>query len=135
MVVYLPTAVSVRSNESPRAAAADRLDDLRVAGAAADVAAERVLDRLGVVRAAVRDVALGGEHHPGRAEAALRGVVVDERLLDRREALGCAEPLDRRDLAAVRVGDGEEARAARLAVDEHRAGAAAALVAAGLRAR
>ena len=61
--------------------------------------------------------------------------MVVERLLHRRQALGLAEALDRRDLGAVDGGDRGQARAARLAVDEHGAGAAAALLAAGLRAR
>src|SRR5206468_441319 len=85
--------------------------------------------------AARLEVGMRGDQHAGRAEAALHPVVVDERLLDRREPLGRAEPLDRQDLGAVDRRDGDEARAARLAVDEHGAGAAAALLAAGLGAR
>ena len=61
--------------------------------------------------------------------------MVVERLLHRRQALGLAEALDRGDLGAVDGGDRGQARAARLAVDEDGAGAAAALLAAGLRAR
>ena len=113
----------------------DGVDDLDVAGAAADVAGERLLDRLAVVAAARVDVRLRGEHHPGRAEAALRGVVVRERLLDRRQVVGVAEPFDRRDLGAVHGGERQEAGAAGLAVDEHGARAAAALLAAVLRAQ
>ena len=61
--------------------------------------------------------------------------MVVERRLHRRQRLGLAEALERRDLGAVDRRDGGQARAARLAVDEHRARAAAALLAAGLRAR
>ncbi len=88
-----------------------------------------------VVGAAAVDVGLRGEHHPARAEAALGGVVVRERLLHDAEAPGRAEALDGRDLGAVDGRDGRQARAPRAAVDEHGAGAAAALLAAGLRAR
>src|SRR5581483_11106501 len=69
------------------------------------------------------------------AEPALRAVARVERGLHDREALRRAEPLDGRDLGAVDRRDRQQARAARLAGDEHRAGAAAALLAAGLRAR
>ena len=62
-------------------------------------------------------------------------VVLVERGLDGREPLRRAEALDRRDLRAVDRGERQQARAPGLAVDEHRARAAAALLAAGLRAR
>src|SRR5689334_2872710 len=68
-------------------------------------------------------------------EATLRSVLAVERGLDGAESLGRAEPLDGRDLRAVDRGQRQQARAPRLAVDEHRAGAAAALLAARLRAR
>ena len=114
----------------------DRVDDLHVAGAAAVVAAERLEHLVALDRAALAlDQRGRGDDHPGRAEAALRGVVVVERGLHRRERLGLAEALERRDRRAVDRRDGRQARAARLAVDEHGARAAAALLAAGLRAR
>src|SRR5689334_3658752 len=69
----------------------DRVEDLHVTGAAANVAAERLGDRLAVVGAAVRDVGLRRHQEAGGAEAALRGVVMDERCLDRVEILGRAE--------------------------------------------
>ena len=111
------------------------VDDLDVAGAPADVARERFLDRLRVVGAPAADVRLGRDHHPRGAEAALRGVVVRERLLHGRQRLRRPEPFDRGHLGAGDRADGREARPARLAVDEDGAGAAASLLAAGLRAR
>src|SRR5439155_13028101 len=69
------------------------------------------------------------------AEAALHAVVVDERLLHGSQSVRRADALDRRHLGAVDRGDWEEAGSARLAVDQNRARAAAALVASRLRAR
>src|SRR4051794_30503625 len=82
---------------------ADRLSDLYVTGAPADVAAERLVD-LGVVGFGCRgEQRLGGQHHAGRAEAALQRVRLAERLLHlaqrparRRDAL------DRAHVVAVR---------------------------------
>ena len=76
-----------------------------------------------------------GHHHARRAEAALRRVLVVERLLDRRQADAVREALERRDLGALDRDERRQAGAPRLAVDEHGAGAAAALLAAGLRRR
>src|SRR5262249_38460615 len=76
-----------------------------------------------------------GEHEPRGAEPALRRVVILEGLLHRREALGLAQALYRRDLGAVDGRDRRQARPARLAVDEDGAGPAAALLAPGLGAR
>src|SRR5205823_10634472 len=109
------------------------LDDLHVPGAAADVAAERLDDRLAIVGPAAVEVGLGGEQEPRCAEAALGGVVVDERLLYGREAHGCSETLDGGDLGPVQVADRKEAGAPGAAVDENRARPAASLLAAGLR--
>ena len=112
------------------------VDDLHVAGAAAVVAAERLEHLVALDRAALAlDQRGRGDDHARRAEAALRGVVVVERGLHRRELLRLAEAFERRDRRAVDRRDRRQARPARLAVDEHGARAAAALLAAGLRAR
>src|SRR6185437_13349292 len=113
----------------------DRRDDLHVAGAAAVVAAERVLDLVRPDEPLALDQRMRREDEAGGAEPALRGVVILKGLLNRREALGLAEALDRGDLGAVDRRDRGQARPARLAVDEDGAGPAAALLAAGLRAR
>ena len=72
---------------------------------------------------------------PGRAEAALHGAGGDERALHRVQAAVRREALDRHDLAAVGLGAVHEARAHELAVEQHRAGAALALLARALGAR
>ena len=72
---------------------------------------------------------------PGRAEAALEAVVLDERPLHRMEIAVRREPLDRRDLAAVGLEREQRAALHGPPVDEHRACAALARVAADMRAR
>src|SRR4051812_31214168 len=72
-----------------------RVHDLLVARAAAQGAGEGLADvRVGRGRGALQHL-VGGDEQPGRAEAALHGARVDERLLDRGE-LGA--------LAGLRVG-------------------------------
>src|SRR5258706_29781 len=74
----------------------DRLHDVVVAGAAADVAFELVPDGLVVER-----VALAGHHvdrghdHAGGAEAALQAVILAERFLHRVQLAVLGEALDR----------------------------------------
>ena len=77
----------------------------------------------------------GRDDEPGRAEAALHRARVDERLLHRVQLVAGAEALDRDDLVAVRLRREHEARADELAVEQHGAGAALALLARVLRAR
>jgi hypothetical protein len=71
-------------------------------------------------------------HHAGRAEAALQGVVIDERLLHRMEPLALGESLDRRDLLAACIH--REGHAARddFAIEPHGTCGARAAVAADL---
>ena len=61
--------------------------------------------------------------------------MLDERLLQRVQLAVRAEPLDRGDRATFVLDRQRQAREDSLAVDQHRAGAARALVAALLRAR
>ena len=61
----------------------DRVDDLAVAGAPAEVAAQQCGDALGRRRRVLVEERLGGQQHAGGAEAALHGAVLDERLLER----------------------------------------------------
>ena len=110
----------------------DGVDDLHVARAAAQVAAQRPLD-LGPGRARVRLQQLLGRHdHAGDAEAALDRAGQDERLLDQVRPIRRAQALDRRDLRALERGDPGDAREDGLAVDEDHAGAALALAVARL---
>ena len=69
-------------------------DDLAVAGAAAEDAAEGVVD-LGLARARPRGEERGRRHqHAGRADAALRRAVAEEGGLQRGRAAGRGEALD-----------------------------------------
>jgi hypothetical protein len=108
------------------------VDDLHVAGAAAEVAAQRALD---LVPSGVRvrgQELLGGHDHPGDAEAALHGARQHERLLDEVRPLGRAEALDRGDVGAGERRDLGDAREDGLPVHQDHARAALALAVAGL---
>src|SRR5262249_42515059 len=79
----------------------DRADDVLVAGAAADLAGDRLPDDgLAGIRDAVEQPP-GGHHHAGRAKAALQTMAGGEPLLHRVEPGATGEPLDRRDPPAV----------------------------------
>ena len=113
----------------------DRLDDVVVARAAAEVALEAVPDRFSARRLAIVDQRDGRHHHARRAVSALERVVIVERLLHRVQLPVRGEALDRRDLGAVGLDAEDGARLHRLAVEQHRAGAARGRVAADGRAR
>src|SRR5439155_1467571 len=109
-----------------------RVDDVLVARAATQVPAQRVADlRIagGCVVAQERD-----ERHEdaGSAEAALQRVRLAESRLQRVELVRAArrEALDGRQLSAVRLHREHQAGAHRLAVEQHGAGAAHAVLAA-----
>src|SRR5579862_4672125 len=110
-------------------------EDLRVAGTAAEVAGERLADRL-VARAREALEQVGhGDDQTRRAEAALHGARLDERLLHGIEVLAAAEVLDGADGAAVGLDRRDEAGADEPAVEPDRARAALPLLAGVLRAR
>ncbi len=113
----------------------DRLDDLGVAGAAADVAGDR-LDDLGARRSGIaREQRVRGQDHRRRAVAALHAVRLAERILHGRElARPGRHALDGGDGVAVGLHREHQAGAHRRAVDQHGAGAAHAVLAAGMRA-
>ena len=120
-----------------------RPEDRGIAGAAAEIALQRLGD-FGPARHGIAHVERIERHDDaGRAEAALRAMVVEHRLLDRVEAAGpAAKMLDGHDVAAVERGDEADAGRHRFidefaleeAPDQHGAGAAIALGAALLRA-
>jgi hypothetical protein len=106
------------------------LHDALVAGAAAQHGGE-----------ALTDLGLGGtgigleqierrEQHAGRAEATLKAVVLVKSLLERVQRAVRAKSLDREELHPVRLNGQHQARAGRLAVHEHGAGAAETVLAA-----
>ena len=72
---------------------------------------------------------LGGHDEAGRAEAALLGVVLHERGLEGIELVAVAEALHRMDGGELEGDRQQAARIDRIAVDQHRAGAAGAAVA------
>src|SRR4051794_26450529 len=111
----------------------DRLDDLRVARAATQIARDRLADRVDVRPSAAVEVRLTGDQHARRADAALRATRQQERPLQRRELTGPRprrQPLDGEDLAALDLRDRHETRVDHEPVDENRAGAALTLAAA-----
>ena len=111
---------------------ADRLDDVLVAGAAAQIA-----------RQAFADVVVGGERifsqqigrrhqHARRAEAALQSVMLVKQFLQRVHLPDAAEAFDRLDAAAIGLHREHQASARAVAVDQHGAGAADAVLAADM---
>src|SRR5574338_877174 len=113
-----------------RARALHRLDDLHVAGAAAEVAAQRRAD-LGLARRRVAAQERFGAHdQPRRAESALRAEPLVEGALQPAHPAPFGQRLDRLDAVALDAGGERDAGKPRLAVDQHRAGAALPAVAA-----
>ena len=108
----------------------DRRDDVGIGAAAADVAAHQLADLVGGLRLAFGDQAGGRADLARRAVAALEGVVVDEGLLQRMQRAVRRQAFDGGDLRAVLHHRQREAGIDAPAVDQHRAGAALAVVAA-----
>src|SRR5581483_443623 len=101
-----------------------RVEDLLVAGAATEVAGQGLANLVLTRVRATLEQRRGRDHQPRRAEPALHGACLDERLLDRVQLAVRAEALDRHDLVAVRLRGEHEARADELPVEQHRARAA-----------
>src|SRR5712692_584790 len=112
-----------------------RLDDLLIAGAAAQVSADRIADLpFGRIRIRIQQ-SLGSDQHPWSAVAALQAVRLAEAVLQHaHRAVGLRETLDGGDAVAVRLHGIHEAGAHRLSVEHHRARAADAVLAADVRA-
>src|SRR4029078_1819923 len=99
---------------SPLGRQPDRVEDLRVARAAAEVAGQRLAD-LVVARRRVALQQVGGrDDQPRRAEAALHGASLAERLLHAVELALARETLDGDDLVALRLRRQHHARADQL---------------------
>src|SRR5262245_618239 len=115
--------------------ALDCLDDVLVAGTAAEVPLQPEADLPLVHAGAALDETEGGHDHPGRAVAALQAVVLAEGLLQGVQLAVRGESLDREDVAAVGLDGEHRAGLHRPAVHHHRAGTARRGVAADIRAR
>src|SRR5206468_3746671 len=79
----------------------DRIDDVLVAGAAADVALERMPNLVFARLRVLLEEAHGGEHHATRAVATLERVVLVKALLQPMEGSVLGQTLDRADLVPV----------------------------------
>src|SRR5438067_837479 len=111
----------------------DGLDNVLIAGAAAEVALEPLADlRLGR-RGVLVEQADDRHDHPGGAEAALQRVLLVERLLDGMQLAVLRQALDRGDLRAVGLDSEHGARLDGLSVDHDRARSARGRVAADVR--
>src|SRR5207244_4000494 len=106
------------------------LDDAMVAGTATEHGGEPLAD-VGLARRRLDAQEVERRHqHSRRTEAALQAVMLAERLLQRMERAVGHQTLDRRELGAVGLHGQHQAGARGLAVDENRAGAADAVLAA-----
>jgi hypothetical protein len=104
----------------------DRLHDVLVAGAAAEIAFELLADRMvgQVVTPAVDDIDRGHDH-AGGTEAALQAVMLAKRFLHRMQWTAVdRQPFDRPDPVPVRHHRKRGAGFDRLTVEVHHAGAA-----------
>jgi hypothetical protein len=103
----------------------DRLEDLVVAGAPAEIAGERFGDLIPRRLRVLVEQVLCGQEESGRAVTALRSAQIGERVLERMEvSVAAGHPFDRGDLASVARRGDDEARENRLPVEEHGARAA-----------
>src|SRR5271155_2170325 len=104
-------------------------DDIRIAGAATDIAGQALANLTLRPRASAQDQVARGDQHRRRAVAALQCVVLVKAAAQRLHDWVSGKALDGPDFAFV-ARDGEhQAGARRLAVEEDRAGAAHAVLA------
>src|SRR5919106_1128622 len=110
--------LSLTSWSPPPRRRRDRLDDVHIARAAADVPLDRTADLvLRRLRIVVEQV-LRAHQHPGRAVAALERVVIREGLLERMELAARRERLDGLDGRPVGLDGGQHAGLDRRAVED-----------------
>src|SRR5215469_13768833 len=111
-----------------------RAHDLDMRAAAAEIVAQRFADLSFRWSRRAQQQRLRGHDHAVEAIAALRGLLVDESLLNGIGMLASAEAFEGHDLAAFAAFDRDHARARCHAVDQHGAGSALAEPAAIFRA-
>src|SRR5205085_3631051 len=107
-----------------------RLDDLRISGAAAQIARKIMADFLLIGVWILRQQLLGHQNKTGCAKPALKGAAVDERLLHRRQRAAGIQVFNRGDGLSVRSNCEIEATRHRHAIDQNRATTAQTLTAA-----
>src|SRR4051812_23544756 len=112
--------------------ARDGFEDARECTAPADVAVEPLLDLFGSGVRVLFKQPDARHHEARRAEAAHQRVLVAERRLDGMQRLAGREAVHRANLLALDVDGERRTRIDRAAVDDHRAGAAGAAIAAPL---
>ena len=93
---------------APSMAAKRRVDDRAVAGAAAKVAGERLIDVFARRGRAVLVEREQAHHDARRAKAALRAMKIDHRLLDRVQRLAVGEVLDGEEFGAVDLAEEQD---------------------------
>src|SRR3989304_4509572 len=86
VAICAPSALARGGLGHDPAGGLDRLDDVHVAGAAADVPRDRPADVVVTRRRVLLEQRLADEHHPRGAEPALQAVLLLERRLDRVES-------------------------------------------------
>src|SRR6478609_2213658 len=104
------TCSSDHSRGLARLTELDRLDDVVIAGAAADIAVERLADLLFARLRVVGEQLHRRHHHPRRAEAALQAMALAKRRLHRVQLAVLGQALDGRDLAALHLCREDRAR-------------------------
>src|SRR5215471_9441108 len=102
----------------------DRVEDLRVAGAAAEIAGQRHPHLVTARDGVAFEESFRGEEDARRAIAALGGAELGESLLQGMEVAAIGHTLDGLDGAPLRLDGQGQAGQHGLAVDEHGAGAA-----------
>src|ERR1700721_59740 len=96
MICVGPTVVRHGSGSPLRHLRDGKLDSV-IGAAPAKIPAEAAADLLRTRMRVLIKKGLERDHEPGRAETALRGIVVDERLLDGMERVTAHHRLDRGD--------------------------------------
>src|SRR5690606_7147862 len=82
----------------------DRFDDLRVAGATAEIAGNRFADLVIGRGGVLAEEGVGGDDHAGRAIAALERVRLPEGILQEAEAASVVEETFYRDHLGAKIG-------------------------------
>ena len=108
----------------------DRGEDIRVGATTADVAAHEFANFVVAVRVIFFQQRNRGANLAGRAIAALKSIVLDERGLHRMQFIAIGQPFDRRDLVALVHECEGETRIDPSAIHQNRARAALPVIAA-----